>query len=378
MAAPFRIGIVGDTHFGFAWGTERAEDSFEQARRALLAAIAQRPDLIILTGDVFDSSVPRQEVLAKAAEMLRLAAAEPASGISVQGKTLPFGIPIVAIHGTHERRPKGLANPLQVLDKAGVLLYLQAETIVFEKGGEQLAVTGFGGVPEEYALDVLKRFAPQPVPGATNILVFHQSVRPFVFCPESEGLELADLPAGFDTYIDGHLHWPFLERHPSGGDVIFSGSTIVTQVRRNEAGKDKCVWLAGEGIPRQVFFPAYRKNLLVESAGLAELEASLAAIPSEDPRPLVRVKFAGTDDLTSIIAKYSGRFMLSVERAGAQEQPAIPAASQEERALTVERRAFGTLAKVLGPAAPANLESLYSLLLAGKQEDAKEALLSDD
>jgi DNA repair exonuclease SbcCD nuclease subunit len=375
-----RIGIIGDTHFGFAAGTERADDCYEQAKRAFAAALAEKPDLILLTGDVFDSAIPRQETLAKAAEILRLPSSENPFGVRADF-SLPPGIPIVSIHGTHERRPKGMTNPLQVLANAGVLLYLQNKTFIFEKGGEKTAITGFGGVPEAYALDALRKVNPKPVPDCANILLFHQSVRPFVFAAENEGFTLADLPAGFDLYIDGHIHWAFAEKHPAGGDVIFSGSTIVTQARKNEAGVDKSVWivdLAPAKNPeiRKINFPSFRKTLLIEEDNLAALERKLLEIPAEEPRPVVRVKFSGEEaDFSSLYSQFSGKFIFSIEKPS-PERPVQPVSIEAVRA-GVERRAVEVLAKILGEKAPANLEELYSSLESGKKEKAREVLLGD-
>ncbi|NIQ17993.1 MAG: hypothetical protein GTN43_04250, partial [Candidatus Aenigmarchaeota archaeon] len=57
-----------------------------------------------------------------------------------------MGIPIVAIHGTHERRTKGLLNPVEALEKAGFLIYLHCNGVIFKKGSERVAVHGMSGV----------------------------------------------------------------------------------------------------------------------------------------------------------------------------------------------------------------------------------------
>ena len=59
------------------------------------------------------------------------------------------GIPIVSIHGTHERRSKTMVNPLHNLEHSGLLIHLDCSTIVFQINGEKVAVHGMSGVSEK-------------------------------------------------------------------------------------------------------------------------------------------------------------------------------------------------------------------------------------
>ncbi|MFH0962365.1 MAG: DNA repair exonuclease [archaeon] len=375
-----RIGIVGDTHFGFSFGTERADDSYEEARRAIAAIVERKPDLIILPGDVFDSAVPRQEVLAKGAEILReFSTSLPGTGLNAvpAGRALPNGIPIVAIHGTHERRPKGFTNPLQVMEKAGVLVYLHGETLVLEKGPERIAITGIGGVPEEYFPEVLRKLSPKPVPGARNIFLFHQNVTDFL--PGLvEGASLSMLPPGFDLYVDGHIHWGFQVARHGGGKVIFSGSTITTQIRKNEADAGKAVWLVDSetlGIERIPFEP-FRRVFLAEAESIKDAVELLLKIPEAPRKPLVRLKLSGKEtDFSQITGLFSEKFILSIERVGAEQPPQ----SGKEMATPekVERKAAQILGRLLsGKLSQERTEEIYSFLLLGRELEASEALVS--
>lgn len=237
-----KVSIISDTHFGYKWGSDREEDTFENAREAFKNSLDA--DVIILPGDIFDKKIPKQEVLDRAAEVLSEAmegsrTVEADQDLGMHGE----GIPVVAIHGTHERRPSDYTNPIELMDKTGHLKHINNEKIVFEKDGEKLAVHGMGGVPEHYAPDVMEKYSPEPVEDAFNILVVHQSIEGFVYTPEDEEfLTLEDFPDGFDMVVDGHIHWYNIERFPSeDGEVplIFPGSTVTTQMRKIEAEKDK-------------------------------------------------------------------------------------------------------------------------------------------
>ena len=178
-----RIAVLSDFHLGYAYGTERQEDSFVQAKEAL--SFAASSDAMLFAGDLFDSRVPRPEVFARA---LGLFMNNGSSNVSVSSFisdehreiNLPQK-PKIAIFGTHERRGKGLVNPVQSLEFAGFLVCLHCETIVLEKDGEKVAVHGMSGVPESFSKAVLEEWAPKPIAGCTNILLLHQNLREYVF-----------------------------------------------------------------------------------------------------------------------------------------------------------------------------------------------------
>ncbi|MCX8200427.1 MAG: metallophosphoesterase family protein [Candidatus Micrarchaeota archaeon] len=209
-----KVAILGDFHFGY---DRFYDDSFVQAEQALLRA-QDEADLLIVAGDIFDSRTPKQEVIARAIEIFR----------KLHKK-------VIVIHGTHERRPQGFANPVDILVKAGLVESCHAHAVVVELGGEKVAVYGMGGVPEEYAKAALERLAPKPVEGAFNIFMFHQNLKELM--PQVEnGLTMDDLPQGFQLYVDGHLHKShFIEK--GGRILLIPGSTVLTQVRREEKVK---------------------------------------------------------------------------------------------------------------------------------------------
>ncbi len=233
------ISIISDTHFGYKWGDERGEDSFVNAAEAFEKA--KDSDIIILPGDIFDKKIPKQEVLDRAAEVFSIAmegerTVEADKELGIHGN----GVPVVAIHGTHERRPREYTNPIELMDKTGHLHHIDNERVVFKKDGEKVAVHGMSGVPERYAPKVLEKFGPQPVEGAFNILVVHQSIEGFVYTSEDHDcLKLEDFPNGFDLIVNGHIHWYNLDRFPGDKPLILPGSTVTTQMRKVEAEKSK-------------------------------------------------------------------------------------------------------------------------------------------
>jgi len=115
-----KIAIISDSHLGYA---RFEEDAYVQFEKAILLA-SEKADIILFAGDVFDTKVPKLETLEKAVQIFRKAR-----------------VPVVAIHGNHERRSKDSVNPVQLLAAAGVLEYLHGRDYVFEKDGEKLSFT---------------------------------------------------------------------------------------------------------------------------------------------------------------------------------------------------------------------------------------------
>lgn len=245
-----KISIIGDCHCGFDYGGERGDDPFTALDEAVTRSLDA--DLIIQAGDLFDSRITRQEVFARTARILG-----KTKGVKTNAKLVGLlgkaeedvspsalqGIPVIIIHGTHERRNKNLVNPIQALESAGLVVHLHGQTAIFEIDGRKVAVHGMSGVPERYAKDCLLKWSPKPVLGAINILVFHQSLDPYVYSPtEPPSLKIEDLPHGFDLFVLGHIH-SHDHKLLRGSQLLLTGSMITTRVSANEAKQKKGFWL---------------------------------------------------------------------------------------------------------------------------------------
>jgi len=242
-----KISILSDFHFGYGWNSQLENDSFENAQEAIEKSLDS--DLILLAGDIFDSITPGTEVWAKSLKILSKPSLSNNSGIKVKdtiNKTLEKiskrtlnGIPIIALHGTHERRGKDQINAVQALEQTGFLIHLHCNGLVLEKNNEKIAIQGMSGVPERYAKDILEKWDPKPIKDCYNILMFHQSVEPYVYSPlDPPTLNLSNLPEGFDLIINGHIHTNDFKKIDITNFVI-PGSTIITQLKKEESEKPK-------------------------------------------------------------------------------------------------------------------------------------------
>ena len=307
---------MSDFHLGYAYNTERREDSFIQAEEALQKAAELNVDAILIAGDIFDSRIPSQDVLAKALEIL---------------KPIAEKIPIIAIHGTHERRGKGLINSVQLLEKAGLLKHLHCDKIVLDFNDQKLAIHGMSGVPDDYAHLVLEKWVPEVVPGAVNVLMLHQSIEPFLYTgANSSSLKLTDLPQSFDLLVGGHMHWNE-EKKYGDGTFIIPGSTVLTQMRKIEMEKPKGFYIYENNslqfIPLSTPRKFYYKQLSFENAKphevIDKIKSQLSEISIEIKKPIVRFILTGTlekgfstDDLQlSLLDKqFQGKFILRIDK----------------------------------------------------------------
>jgi DNA repair exonuclease SbcCD nuclease subunit len=265
-----KLAIVSDNHLGFGRGTPREEDAFFGLKQAIEGIIEQKPDVVIHTGDLFDHKIPSQESWHECFELFGRIQNAPDSEAKVmhhtrEGKNIPFsyrGIPIIAIAGTHEYRPKDLKNAFHVLQAGNFLVYLHASHAILEKDGEQVFIHGMSGIPDKRALQALKLYNPIPVEGVHNLLLLHQTIKDFI--PVNDDMVatigLEDLPFGFDLIINGHIHW-HTDTEENGKRLLIPGSTLFTQMKKLE-GKKKKGWFLYDTETKQLTFneiPKQRK-----------------------------------------------------------------------------------------------------------------------
>jgi DNA repair exonuclease SbcCD nuclease subunit len=315
-----KVAVISDLHLGTKWGTEREQDSFDQAREAFERALELGAQLILVPGDIFELRIPRQEMWARAMRVLSLPLAREGGKFKladILDKNLEDispvalrGVPVVALHGNHERRSAGLVNPVQALEAAGLLMHLHHNTLVLETPAGKVAIHGMSNVPERYARDVFNTWNPKPVEGATNILMLHQSLGQYVYSDEEHPtLDVADLPPGFDLYICGHVHY-HEESEIHGRPLLFPGSTVRTQLIPIEAERAKGFYMLDMGEELSYEFVELRsirdffyEERIFDGASIGELKNWIRSRVQElleeprrnsDKAPLIRFRLRGS------------------------------------------------------------------------------------
>ncbi len=206
-----KIAVIADTHLGYP---RFYEDSFTQAKYAFEDA-SKKADVILFLGDLYDTRVPSLQILGETISFFR-----------------SLKLPVFAIHGNHERRGKGMLNPVELLQKAGLLTHLHFSASTFEKNGEKIFIAGIGNVPDDLtqkAIEKLKQTV-HPPQGIFSILLLHQSFKEFVYGEQLSSIH--DLESlGYSLYLNGHTH---LYKVGMDGKFLIPGSTVLTQLTKEE------------------------------------------------------------------------------------------------------------------------------------------------
>jgi DNA repair exonuclease SbcCD nuclease subunit len=325
------IGIFSDCHCGYKFGEERGEDSFIALDEAIEKTLDC--DLILIAGDLFDTRVPKPEVFAKAAKIIGKAQHVPSNAKFLEiinkekhdiSPSALRGVPIVAIHGTHERRSKYLINPLQALEHAGLLIHLHCATAVFEIDGRKVAIHGMSGVPDRYAKECLVQWNPKPVPDALNIIMFHNSITPYIYSPlEPPSMRLEDLPKGFDLYVLGHMHWHDTKILNSG-QLLLCGSTIPTSLHKIEAEQQKCIYKYNgsiQNVPlenqRKIIWEEFEFSPNIKN----NIETFVGSISADKIKPIINIKVKGLikkdtlpPNFSEIEEKYKNKAIVNINK----------------------------------------------------------------
>jgi len=407
-----KIAVIADPHLGAKWGTPREQDSFVQFQEAIEKSLDLGAQLIVLLGDVFDTRIPRQEVWARALRVLSIPLARRRNEVRLidtidknfeEISPVAFlGTPVVALHGNHERRTRGLTNPVEALEAAGLLIHMHHNTLIFDTPQGKLAIHGMSNVPEQHARNVFATWNPKPVHGAFNILALHQSVGQYVYSSdELPTLDISDLPSGFDLYLCGHIHYR-TESAVHGKPILFPGGTERTQLLQIEAETPKGFYMIefGDGFgcefielrsPRDFYYEEMR----FEGMSVPQLNEAVRVKVREllkRPRknlgklPLIRVRLVGTlakeasrseFDERAITQEFADMALVVVSK-GDLVAPGLEEKLQllrelKERRMSIDETAMALLESNLREAGYTQIfdvRTLYGLLVEGREEEA--------
>jgi DNA repair exonuclease SbcCD nuclease subunit len=412
-----KIAVISDNHLGTKWGTGREQDSFDQARESFERALELGAELILELGDIFDTRTPRQEVWAQAMRILSIPLAKGQSEVNLsrvidknQDDFSPValrGVPVVALHGNHERRTRGFVNPVQALEAAGLLIHLHHNVLIFDTPEGKLALHGMSNVPEQHAKNVLSAWNPKPVEGAFNILMLHQSVGQYVYSKEEfPTINLTDLPPGFDLYLCGHIHY-HAEASAHGKPLLFPGSTERTQLLQVEAEVPKGFYILdlGDGLNYEFIGLTgtrdfYYEEMKFDGIGIPQLNEVVRAKVRElleRPRrnleklPLIRIRLTGTlakeasrseFDERAVVQEFADRALVAISK-GDLTSPGLEEKVQllrelRDRRLPIDEMAMGLLEANLRDMKynhPLDVRPLYGLLVEKRGEEAFQKVL---
>lgn len=401
-----KIAVFSDLHLGAAYNSELEEDSFANADEAMQKALDA--DIILIGGDIFDSRSPRTSVWARAIQIFTKPLTKK-SGVNLVSSTKELkpvhkrtldAIPVLALHGNHDRRSKNEINAVEAFDGAGLLIHLHKQAMVFEKDGVKVAIHAMSSVPERFAKTELNEWNPQPIEGAYNILVLHQSIDPYVYSPlEPPSLTRENLPTGFDLILDGHLHTHFTDS-ANGTPLIILGSTVITQFEKSEAEIEKGIFFIDcnkrkiDFVPlqnnRKFFYEQVEVNSNTKLRDSVEQKISdIIHVMNLQKPPVIKIRVSGKEtevieqDLRYLENKYDNKviliFVKDLESPEMTEKLEFMKNLREQK-LSIEEIGINILQKNLEELKSEKLideEALFSLLSQGAVEKTFAILIGD-
>ena len=214
------IAHISDTHLGYRQYNldEREEDIYRLFNEMIEKTIAEKPSVVIHTGDLFDQPRPPVKALRVAYQGFR--------------KLRDRGIRVYCILGDHDIPKRRGEPPHKLLQELGVI-----EVIGYNPLSEEpyrvindILIAGLRNMPKKYSstlISLLLKLSTKAKEYSKAIIMLHQGIKEHF--PYSYELELKHLPPGFNYYALGHIHmrtW----FHLHDGIVGYAGSMDIIRI----------------------------------------------------------------------------------------------------------------------------------------------------
>jgi DNA repair exonuclease SbcCD nuclease subunit len=200
-----KFAHMADCHLG-GWREQKIQAvnilAFENA---IDIAISNNVDFVIISGDLFNTSLPAIEIIKDAVSQLK--------------RLKEKNIAVYAVAGSHDFSPSG-KTMIDVLEKADLLFnvgkgkihegILKLDFTTDSKTGAKITgIPGRKGMLEKSTYEKLDYNAIEKVEG-NKIFIFHTAIKEYL--PgnlQIESLPLSFLPKNFKYYAGGHVHTVF-------------------------------------------------------------------------------------------------------------------------------------------------------------------------
>jgi len=226
-----KIAHVGDTHLGKkALKLKEREKDFELAfERFIDSVIENKVDMVIHSGDLFDTGKPDIEVILFCMKQL--------------ARLKEKGIPFFVVKGSHDVGFGDTKTIIDLLEQAGLLVdlsnprYLHGNELLGERVGN-VCIYGVWGKKSKIK-EFYQNINVKLDPNCFNILLFHHAVSSIAGSEMFADINTEDLPKGFDYYASGHWHGRE-ELKYNGKPLIYPGSlencNMDEMIRNDEKG----------------------------------------------------------------------------------------------------------------------------------------------
>ncbi|MFO8016730.1 MAG: DNA repair exonuclease [Candidatus Woesearchaeota archaeon] len=220
-----RFAHFADCHIGSWRDPKMREISVRAFVKAIDIVLQKKVDFVVISGDLFNTSVPSIDSLKDAVDKLK----------SLNNK----GIPVYGIAGSHDFSASG-KTMLDVLERAGIFTNifrgkvedkkLRLEFTTDKRTGAKLTgIIGRKGMLDRRFYEDLERSELEKEEGY-KIFLFHTAISE-IKPKELERMHSAPmnaLPKGFNYYAGGHVHYIFRESFPEYGWIAYPGALFPT------------------------------------------------------------------------------------------------------------------------------------------------------
>ena len=215
-----RFAHFSDCHLG-AWRDEKLKEmNLISFVKAVDCCLAEKVDFIIISGDLFDTTLPDLAVVQRAVEKIREAKDK--------------GITIYLTYGSHDFAPNSISI-VDVLNTAGLFKKAVEAEVTDEKiklkflvdhrtGAKIAGLSGRRLGLEKKYFEMLDSKNLESEEGF-KIFVFHNAIIELrtPTASYSEGVPISSFPKGFDYYAGGHVHETLKHEVKEYGLVTFPG-----------------------------------------------------------------------------------------------------------------------------------------------------------
>ncbi len=218
-----KFAHMSDCHIGSWQRTPKlTEASITAFVKAMDICAEQSVDFILISGDLFDTSIPAVDKLKEAVRKLK----------EIKDK----GIPVYVIAGSHDYSPTG-KTMLDVLEKAGLFTNVSNAAESREDGSIRLRftvdkktgakITGISGRKtglEKGHYEKLFREELEKEDGF-KIFMLHSGIEEYKpkHLEQMEAIPLSWFPKDFNYYAAGHIHSVLRKREQGYGTIAFPG-----------------------------------------------------------------------------------------------------------------------------------------------------------
>ncbi|PIN79458.1 hypothetical protein COV16_04105 [Candidatus Woesearchaeota archaeon CG10_big_fil_rev_8_21_14_0_10_34_8] len=239
-----KFSHLADCHIG-SWRDEKLNNlSTEAFTKALDLSVEQKVDFILISGDIFNTSLPAIEKLKTATKKLR--------------KVKDSNIPVYIIPGSHDFSPSG-KTMLDVLEYAGLLINVVKGEVVDNKlrlkfttdpktGAKITGLLGKKGSLEKKYYENLDYTNLEAEKGF-KIFMFHTALSELK-PKELEKMEsnpVSFLPKNFDYYAGGHVHIVKHANIDSYKNIVYPGPLFPNSFSELEKLKQGGFYLYNNG-----------------------------------------------------------------------------------------------------------------------------------